>query len=289
MSHRALTRIAMPLFASCALAACQPATTPPADAPAAAPAVDADASKPIDAAAVAAFLAQHYGAGAEMQGEWTGTPADAALRQENETDGAVTRRVCAREDATIDGRASVLLAVCGMPGDFGHVTPGINDFWLLQDQGGTLATTAHSHMAEYGSMGNPGEVAVERFGAELYGFAVESGFVNMGDGIFNRAVLLPREGRFVEAAWTRAALTHGEMSEDCGKRGDCPADGYDLAWSLDIDDRDPRAAAYPLVVRETGTACGKAAQAEYRLLLDPATMTYAVPKALQRELGCAVE
>lgn len=292
MPHFLSTRTALLLLAPCALAACRPEAAPPAatpppvaTAPAAQAALPAAATR-IDAATVAAFLAAQYGPGAKAQGEWTGVPADAALRHQDETDGAVTRKVCAREDATIEGRASVLLAVCGTPKDFGHVTPGITDFWLLQDRDGKLAASARSHLAEYGSMGNAGEVDVERLGAELYGFEVESGFFNMGDGISSRSLLLPKDGAFVEAADMRASLSHGENMDDCDERGDCPADGYDIEFDLDVDDSDPSAAAYPLVVRESGIACRQPAQSEYKLVLDPATMTYAVPKALQRETGC---
>ncbi len=294
-----MTRFAAPKTAALALvmtavlAACQRSETPAAatavDTTAttpAAPSAATDTTAAITDAAIAAFLATQYGSGAKLVGKWTGAPVDAALKQPGETDGTVTRRVCAHEGASIGGRAAALVAVCGTPGDFGHPTPGITDFFLLNEDAGTLVAAARAHKQEYGSMGNVGDVDVERFGADLYGFEVERGFFNMGEGVETRAILLPKQGGFVEAGWLRKSMSYGEGMDDCDERGDCPADGYDIEFDLEIDDSDPRAAAYPLLVRESGTACLKPAQGEHRLLLDAATLTYAVPKALQREAGC---
>ncbi len=290
-------RCTFALFLIAVLAACQrneapaPAVVadPAADATPVAPPAETGTTTAITETAVAAFLATQYGSGAKLVGKWTGAPVDAALKQAGEADGAVTRHVCAREDAAVGGRAAVLLAVCGTPGDFGHPTPGITDFFLLQDDAGTLAAAARAHKQEYGSMGNAGEVDVERFGADLYGFEIESGFFNMGEGVETRAIVLPKDGGFIESGWLRKSMRYGEGMDDCDERGDCPADGYEIEFDLDIDASDPQAAAYPLLVRESGTACRKPAQGEYRLLLDPATLTYAVPKALQRESGCLAQ
>ena len=295
-----LYRPAALAFALCGLIACARNDAPPAsDAPArtaidapAQPAPDGsgDAVARVDDAAVAAFLTAQYGPGAQPQGKWTTAPADNALKAESdEADGAVAREVCAREHASIAGAPAVLLAVCGSPKDFGHPTPGITDFFLLQDRGGTLTATARTHKQDYGSMGNAGEVEVERFGADLYGFVVESGFFNMGSGVETRHVLLPRDGGFHEAGWFRAGMDNEEWMEGCRERGDCKPDAaYDIEFDMDIDDGDPQAAAYPIVVTESGNACGKPTQTVHRLTLDPATLTYQVPKALQRE-SCAVD
>lgn len=270
--------------AAAAGAQTQPAATDQA-APAPAPDTPREAEA-IGGEAVATFLAARYGQDASLTGDWTSAPVEPALREPGDDGGNVTRSVCAREHVSIDGRPAVLMAVCGTPDDAGHPTPGITDFWLLRQQAGVLGAAAQAHLARYGSLGNAGDIDVERFGAHLYGFTVESSFYNMGEGIDTRTLLLPRGAAFVEAGWMRAGMDSGEKMDDCSARGDCPADGYAIDFDLDIDDSDPQAPAYPLVVRESGIACRKPARGEYRLRLDTATMTYAVPKALQRDTGC---
>lgn len=281
------------LAAACA--ACAPADGPAPSAPAneAAPQpATAGATTPsspdtIDDAAVSAFLVSIYGAGARTEGEWTHPPADAAFRAEGEADSQVTRTVCAREPARVGGRPALLLAVCGAVQDAGHPAAGTNDFFLLQGGGDKLAATASAHMAEFGSRGAPGKVEAARLGADLYGFVVESGFYNMGQGVQTRHVVLPKQGAFADAGWFNASLTNEDWIAGCRDSGQCTAnDAYAVDFEFAIDDTDAGAKAYPLLVREKGTACGKPADARYRLELDPASMTYAVPAALQRQ-SCA--
>jgi len=132
-------------------------------------------------------------------------------------------------------------------------------------------------------------VDVQEFGADLYVFVVESGFHNMGPSVQTPHVVLPKGDGFVDAGWFRESLGNEDWMEGCRERGDCgPVEAYDIDFELDVDDSDPAAAAYPLQVTESGTACGKPADAQYRLTLDLATMTYAVPAALQRE-GCTTD
>jgi hypothetical protein len=282
----------------CGAIACSRSDAPPApdataraaaDAPVpAAPYGAGDAAEEIPDDAVAAFLVATYGNGARLQGAWKSAPVDATLKAKaDETDGAVTRTVCAREDVRIGGQPSVLLAVCGTPAGFGHSTPGITDFFLLQPRGDALAASARAHKQEYGSMGNAGEIEVERLGGELYGFVVESGFYNMGEGVQSRHILLPKDTGFHEAGWFRASMDNAESMAGCAERGGCaPEAAYEVAFAFDIDDGNPQADAYPLVVIESGNECGKPVNQRHRLALDPATMTYAVPKRLQRD-ACA--
>lgn len=278
-----------------AVAACSPATESDATPPGAQPAGSGESDAPstqragsvtIDDAAVSAFLASTYGPAASLSGEWNNVPTDASFSVEDESDGQVARSVCEREKATVSGQPAVLLAVCGTVRDAGHPTAGTNDFFLLQPRDGALAPTASAHIDEFGSRGEPGDVDGERFGADLYGFVVESGFYNMGQGVQTAHLLLPKDGGFVDAGWFREALDNGDWMKGCLERGQCSADeAYDIDFELEIDDSDPGAAAYPLRITESGTACGKPADATHDLALDTATMTYAVPAALQRD-GC---
>lgn len=279
-----------------AIAACSPATesaaTPAGTQPADAGDPAATSTQPVgaatvDDAAVSAFLASVYGPSASLSGEWNNVPADASFSVEGESDGQVTRSVCEQEEATISGQPAVMLAVCGTVQGAGHPAAGTNDFFLLQPGDGALAATASAHMDEFGSRGEPGDVDSERFGADLYGFVVESGFYNMGQGVQTNHLVLPKDGGFVDAGWFREGLDNEDWMKGCLERGECSADeAYDIDFELDIDDSDPGAAAYPLRVTESGTACGKPADATHDLALDVATMTYAVPAALQRD-GCA--
>lgn len=264
-----------------------PATTPEA---AAAPPATTTAQPPA-ADALAAFLASVYGSGARVDGAWNGVPVDAAFRAKagEAADGTVSREVCEREDATIDGKPALLLAVCGALKDFGHPTAGTTDLFVLQADGGHWRATTQAHYEDFGSMGQPGEVQAERFGANLYGFVVDSAFFNMGEGSETRTILLPHGGAFVHAAEFRKSIDNTEWAKGCKERGDCnPGRVIDLDFDMEIEDGNANAAAYPVVVEETGTQCGKHADARHTLTLDTTTFMYDVPAALTRD-GCAVE
>jgi hypothetical protein len=298
MPHHAPSRHAPPLvlaFAlSSALVACQPATAPAADAattaaPAAALA-QTPAAAPAEGDALARYLQSIYGDDARADGEWTGIPTDATWRmQSGETaPGTVTRRVCEREDMTLAGGRVLLVAVCGTPREYGHATQGLTDLFVLQQQAGNWTARARGHFEQFGSMGSSGEVEAERLGADLAGFVVESGFTGQGQTIAHHTVLLPRDGRFHEAATFLARMDDDVLREGCdAAAGTCPpGQAYDLDFDLDIDDGNPAAAAYPLVVEEAGNACGRPIDARHVLPLDPATLTYRVPAALTREQAC---
>lgn len=287
--------IAVACVLAASLAACQrtaPAPDATADAPApAAPPAAPPASAPAPARdGLQAFLTARYGEGARVEGEWTGVPADAALRlKAGETaPGTVTRRVCEQEEMTLAGKPTVLLAVCGSPRDIAHYSPGLTDLFMLQDEGGRWVPRASGHFEQFGSMGTTGDVEGERLGADLAGFVVEGGMTGQGHTVSNRTILLPRDGSFREAASFLAGMDDDVLREGCNaSAGECPpGEPYDLDFDLDIDDANPAAAAYPLRVHEEGTACGRKVDVRHVLTLDPATLTYAVPAPLTRELPC---
>lgn len=266
----------------------EPATASPAQIAAEQPAAPGQDAAGTEAQALA-FLKSVYGDAATLAGEWSAHPTDKVFAEkEPASDTPATRKVCARQNVQQDGQAMLLLAVCGQAADFGHPTPGLNDFFLLQTRDGGMQPVARAHMEAFGSMGSAGDVAIERFGAQLYGFLVDSGFTNMGLTTSSHTVVLPKGDTFIEAARFRSGLEYDDP-ENC--QGDGPCDSpkaFDIDFKLDIDASQPDAAVYPLQISESGNACGKPAQGRYTLTLDPATRTYAVPPALERE-GCETD
>lgn len=279
------------------LAACQQATSPQDDPAASTPTETAlpstVAALPAETedggSALATFLTSIYGSGAGLDREWNGVPSDPVYRaQEGETtDGTVTRRVCEHETTEYNGKPAVMLAVCGIPKDFGHPTPGITDFFLLQGQ--PLAAVASARLQQFGSMGSAGEIDAERFGANLPGFIVESGFTGQGHTTVNRTVLVPKDDGFHEAGSFLASMDDNLLRKGCTDGPTCqPGKDYEIEFELDIDDFNRTAKTYPLVVHEQGKACGAELDKRYTLTLDPATLTYDIPAALRRELACEV-
>ena len=294
-THKTLLALSLlPLIAACQPADAPQGTAAPSASPDTAPAPADNAAFPTDVSpagdAVTTFLNSIYGPRAKVAGEWTGVPADASFhaKEGEASDGAVTRRVCEQETTEYNGQPAVLLAVCGIPKDFGHPTPGITDFFLLQGQ--PLASVAKAHLQQFGSMGSVGEIDSERFGANLPGFIVEGGFTGQGHTEVKQTLLLPKDGGFHEAASFLSALHDNVLREGCkGDSAICPpGKAYDIEFDLDIDDGNKSATAYPLTVHEEGKACGKSVDTRHTLTLDSATLKYNVPAALRRELACEV-
>lgn len=249
----------------------------PADntSPGAAAVASAPARNQIDAEALTAFLQATYGADASLtQSWWT---ADHAARMQ----------VCAHESMAIDARPHALLAVCGQLQDFGHVSSGPNHFYLLAAGPAGPELVAQSRDLAFGGMGGSGTARVLRLGRDLYGFEVLSGFTGQGYTTGTRTLLLPRGDTFTEAASMRSSLDNTLRMKGCLEQARCQAnEAFDIELALRVDDTDPTAAAFPLQVSESGEACGTPATASYRLVLDAASLSYAVPAALQRETGC---
>lgn len=251
-----------------------PATTPTATAVPATPAAATTQPVLTPDAALTRTLVGLYGAKASASSSWTTVPVDAGLRLDEEEPGAVTRRVCARGPGA--GPDEQLVAVCGQVEAFGHVTPGVLDLYRLQ--AGAVPGVIRLAARESGSMGNPGEVAVRRFGAQLAGFEVTSSFYNMGQGVGTRQLFLARPTRIDDAGWMRDGLYY---KEDC-KGTDC-ADAFNLTFDLAIDNSNPQASMYPLVVTEHGTECGRKVSTVRRIPFDAKSAKYVIPDALQRE------
>lgn len=284
------------LLACALLAACQPTAPDPVDAkaaqsasPAAAPAPAAAAqTAAVDNAALDRFLSSVYGEGASRTGAWKQAPLQAAFRDNKAAAGKpekVTRQLCADQSITSGGQPARMIAVCGQPEDHGHPTPGLTDFFLLRMQDGNAVASAQQHFQAFGSMGNPGDVKAMQLGADLWGFVVKSSFMNMGIITADWVMVLPKDGGFHDAGAVRSHISnHGAVPACQEADGACDApEAFSIDFALDADRGNPGAAHWPLVVTESGRACGKPAQATHRVLLDPATLRYQVPDVLKRE------
>ncbi|UNK41984.1 hypothetical protein MNO14_13650 [Luteimonas sp. S4-F44] len=214
------------------------------------------------------YFVTQYGELAQLIGTWPGAPIAPGLGAD-----PAEREVCARAAVGSADAPAELVAVCGIPDGAGHVTSALVDLFLLEAGDGLAVAAARQHLTDYGSSGDVADVRVQRFGAALYGVVIEDGFTGQGITVGARSLLLPHAGGFREAATVRSSLEHDQA----------PEDALDLAFDLTVDDRDRQAPAWPLVVREHGQACGRHVDREYRLAFDPATGTWPIPAALQRD------
>lgn len=282
----AIAVLAVPALAACQPGEPQPSTTatpPPAasQAPANVAPAHAVAAAPDDAA-VQAFLTTIYGPAARLQGEWTSVAVTPAYRdQEAGADESTTREVCEDKTAVMDGVPVRMLAVCGTPADFSHITPGLNDFFLLRNQGGKAVARAQAHET-FGSMGTPGIPTAMQLGPQLWGFGVDHGFTAQGATVTNTTILIPRNAGFANAGFLRSSLDNA-LAEDCIAGRPCTSP---TAYAIDFDiqpDRSAPGPVWPLVVKESGVACGKPADAVHQVPFDARRYTYTVPRILKRE------
>lgn len=242
----------------------------------------------VDNSALQAFLASVYGDDASRSQPWTHAPVQASFRDSEADAGAqenVTRQLCADESITMGGQPARLIAICGQPEDYSHPTPGLTDFFLLRMQDGKAVASAEQHLQDYGSMGNPGEIKTMQLGADLWGFVVNSSFSNMGYTASNWHFVLPEGDGFHDAGFLRSHIDNLGTVEACQdmETGCTAPKAFDIDFALDTDRSDPSAAYWPLLVTESGPACGQPANASHRVLLDPATMHYQIPSILKRE------
>lgn len=280
------SRLFIAMAAASLLAACNAPTPAGRDASTAAPnpaAVPTAPSK-IDDGAAERFLASVYGNAARLDGEWKAVPADAAFQDADAGSGEnVTRKVCEDEDITIGGVPTRLIAVCGTVADAGHPTPGVNDFFLLQAEGDRAVAKSKAHMEEYGSMGFPGDVDVVHLGPDLWGFEVESGFTNMGYTTSTTSFVIPRGSGFRDTGFMRSGLSNTGSIPGCDDDRPCTSP---KAFDIDFDiepDRNGAGPVWPLIVTESGPACGSQASAVHRVAFDNAAGVYQVPRILKRE------
>lgn len=289
----ARTRILQTTALTCAVvAACQPQKPVPglSPAPAASDAPTPTIATPValDNAALDAFLISVYGDGASHAQPWKHAPAQVGFRDSAAKAGEqeqVTRQLCADLNTTQGGQPVRLVAICGQPDDYGHSTLGMTDFFLLRMQDGKAVASAQQHLQNYGSMGSPGDVKVIQFGADMWGFVVNSNFTNMGYSLSSWSLVLPKAGGFVDAGYLRSHIDNLGTIEGCDDDRVACADprAFDIDFALDTDRSHADAAHWPLVVTESGPACGQLANAIHRVLLDPETMRYQIPNILKRE------
>lgn len=257
------------------------ATTPPTKS---ATAPSATTGAAVDDAAMQGFLASIYGASARLKGEWKAVPIDAAYRDDDVgSEEDVTREVCEDETVTLAGVPTRLVAVCGTVADAGHPTPGINDFFMLQSEGGQVLAKSRAHMEAYGSMGFPGEVDAVQLGPDTWGFEVESGFTNMGYSTQSTSFVVPRGSGFRDTGLMRSGISNLGSIPDCDDDKPCTSP---KAFDIDFDitpDRTAAGAVWPLIVTESGPACGSQASAVHRVEFDDAAGVYRVPRILKRE------
>ena len=288
---------ALGIAAALLLAACNAPADPPA---AAAPGDTATASAPprddsgegaspstatdavgLPGGAVRELLVARYGELAQLQGDWPGMPvAGSGLG-----DAAASRSVCAREAIGSVAAPAELLAVCGVPDDAGHATPSITDFFLLRQRGDAVEVAAFAHRQDFGSLGDITDIAVRRLGAARHGFVIDSGFTGQGITVGTRDIVLADGHGFHDAASLRSAIDNAVATGDCAAGGDCDQAVFDVSYALAVDDSQPDADAYPLLVHAQGRLCGRPIDERHRLPFNAASGRWQVPAALLRE-GC---
>lgn len=287
MSAVSFNTLAVLAFAATALlAGCTPAAdTAPAAAPAAPDAATATAepaSQLSRTARLQAFLAQRYGKGAALSGDWRGN-----WTQDGQT-RPVSWQVCAEQPVVTGDSWQQLLAVCGALVEAGHPEPGTIDFYVLRPKADGFDVAAELTGGTYGSSGQPGTVQIVRAGSDFYGFRVEDGWFGQGYSLISQSLILPGPKGLVDTGSMRSHIDNGAAydCDDAESAGDCRSQVFNIDFTQRFDDSDRTARVWPLQVEETGSTCGGAAvRRQHRFTLDPKTWTYSFPKALLRE-GC---
>lgn len=287
MSAVSFNTLAVLAFAGTALlAGCTPAAdTAPAAAPAAPDAATATAepaSQLSRTARLQAFLAQRYGKGAALSGDWRGN-----WTQDGQT-RPVSWQVCAEQPVVTGDSWQQLLAVCGALVEAGHPEPGTIDFYVLRPKADGFDVAAELTGGTYGSSGQPGTVQIVRAGSDFYGFRVEDGWFGQGYSLISQSLILPGPKGLVDTGSMRSHIDNGAAydCDDAESAEDCRSQVFNIDFTQRFDDSDRTARVWPLQVEETGSTCGGAAvRRQHRFTLDPKTWTYSFPKALLRE-GC---
>lgn len=287
MSAVSLKPLAVLAFAGTVLlAGCTPAADPAPAAGPAAPAATTAAAEPASTlsrtARLQAFLAQRYGQGAALSGDWRGS-----WSQDGET-RPVSWQVCAEQPVVSGDSWQQLLAVCGALAEAGHPEPGTIDFYVLRPTAGGFDVAAELTGGTYGSSGQPGTVQIVRAGSDFYGFRVEDGWFGQGYSLISQSLVLPGPKGLVDTGSMRSHIDNGAAydCDDADAAEDCRSKVFNIDFSQRFDDSDRSARVWPLLVEETGSTCGgTAVRQQHRFTLDPKTWTYSFPAALLRE-GC---
>ncbi|AWH34656.1 hypothetical protein [Stenotrophomonas sp. SAU14A_NAIMI4_8] len=284
VSLKPLTVLA--LAGTALLAGCTPAADPAPAAAAAAPAATTAAAEPATpisrTARLQAFLAQRYGQGAALSGDWRGS-----WTQDGET-RPVSWQVCAEQPVVSGDSWQQLLAVCGALVEAGHPEPGTIDFYVLRPTASGFDVAAELTGGTYGSSGQPGTVQIVRAGSDFYGFRVEDGWFGQGYSLISQSLVLPGPKGLVDTGSMRSHIDNGAAydCDDADAAEDCRSKVFNIDFNQRFDDSDRSARVWPLLVEETGSTCGgTAVRQQHRFTLDPKTWTYSFPAALLRE-GC---
>ena len=147
----------------------------------------------------------------------------------------------------------------------------------------TPAVAANTGMP-VGAFGSaPQNWALHQFGPDTWGFEVESGFTNMGYSTQSTSFVVPRGSGFRDTGFMRSGISNLGSIPDCDDDKPCTSP---KAFDIDFDitpDRTAAGAVWPLIVTESGPACGSQASAVHRVEFDDAAGVYRVPRILKRE------
>ncbi len=156
-----------------------------------------------------------------------------------------------------------------------HACGGLIGFAVL-DTLGTPRLVAHSRPivdGGYGNPGDPGQMHLERLGADRWGWIQESGDVAQGVEEGRLVVWLPRGDR-IETAGTLDG-SHSNMGGECSMvPRPAGLECSSIAVTYAVDARNAAAASYPIILKATGHKDGRAVRAEAAAVFDPGTIAY---------------
>jgi hypothetical protein len=183
----------------------------------------------------------------------------------------------------VDGVQQSLLAVCGNLDDAdGPNEPGLIDFIVLRaNSSGGMEVVTERLGDRQGSHGVPGEVSTLQFGADLYGYRIDNGWVGQGYVLQSQQLLLATADGLKDAGSLRSHIDNSGVY-DCDS-DDCAGKLFNLDFVLKADPSQPELAIWPLLVDETGLDCKGPVSRQHRLDFDPVRGRYIVPDELQRE------
>jgi hypothetical protein len=220
------------------------------------------------------FMSERYGLYDAQEKVWT-VPLPSGEKAED----ATAFRICSQQTVRSGDREKILLAVCGEDPAGGHAQPGSIDFFVLEKAGRDLHLLAASQDNASGSFGVPGKVAVLQLGRAFYGFRVDEVWSGQGYTFGTTFLYVPHEQTFRQALALRSLIdSTGTLGceEDSEGEGECTA----FERTLTVDDSQPQAAVWPLVVSESGFRDRRDMNAVYRIGFDKQRWLYEVPESI---------